>query len=411
MRNKNLILAEYNEYKAKGLKLDMSRGKPASDQLDISENLLKVVTKNSDCITKDGIDCRNYGFIDGIPEAKQLFSEMLGVNESEIIIGGNSSLNLMYDTISRALTHGLGEGSKPWSKYDKISFLCPVPGYDRHFGICEYFGINMINIPMKSDGPDMDMIEELVSSDETIKGCWCVPKYSNPTGITFSDEVVSRFARLKPKAKDFRVFWDNAYIIHDIYEQPDSLKEIFSEAKKYGNEDMFYEFASTSKITYAGAGISCIASSRRNIENILGGLKFQIISYDKLNQLRHAKVFKSYTSLAEQMHKQMELIRPKFDIVFRVFEEKLGNIAGISWTKPKGGYFLSLFLPENTAKRVVALARDAGLVVTPAGAPFPYGKDPDDSVIRIAPTFPTVAELETAAYLLCCCIELALAEG
>lgn len=411
MKDYNQILSEYNEFKAKGLKLDMSRGKPSTEQLDTMERILSVITKNSECFSEKGFDCRNYGMLDGIDETKRLFATMLGVDTSELIVGGNSSLNLMFDTVARAMSHGVEDGCKPWSKYDKISFLCPVPGYDRHFSICEYFYINMINIPMNDDGPDMDMIERLIAEDDTIKGCWCVPKYSNPTGITFSDEVVTRFASLKPKAKDFRVFWDNAYVMHDLNETPDTLLEIFSEAKKYGNEDMFYEFASTSKVTYAGAGIACIASSRKNINQIIEGIKIQTIGHDKINQLRHARIFKTYADMEEQMRKHLDLIRPKFDTVYRVFAERLAEYTDISWTKPNGGYFMSLTLPKNTAKRVVSLAKEAGLVVTPAGATHPYGKDPDDSILRIAPTFPSVKELETAVPLLCSCIELAISEG
>lgn len=410
MKALNQIIAEYNEFKSKGLKLDMSRGKPAPDQLDLSERLLTAVATSGDCFSENGTDCRNYGVLDGLPEVKKLFAEMLGVNPSNIIVGGNSSLNLMFDMISRAMTHGTADGCQPWCKYDKISFLCPVPGYDRHFAITEFFGINMINIPMDENGPDMDMIEKLVSEDETIKGCWCVPKYSNPTGITYSDEVVTRFAKLKPKAKDFRVFWDNAYVVHDLTDTPDTLKEIFAEAKKYGNEDMFYEFASTSKVTFAGAGVACVAASENNVKRILGWLKYQTIGYDKINQLRHAKVFKSMDDLKAQMRAHADLIRPKFEVVYRVFSEHLSQYKDVSWTKPNGGYFISLQLPKNTAKRVVQLAKEAGLVVTPAGSPFPYGKDPDDSVIRIAPTYPSVEELETAAKLLCCCVEYAICE-
>lgn len=410
MKDFNQILSEYNEFKAKGLKLNMSRGKPAAEQLDTMERLLSAVTKSSECFSEKGTDCRNYGALDGINETKRLFATMLGVDILEVIVGGNSSLNLMYDTVARAMSHGVEDGCKPWSKYDKVSFLCPVPGYDRHFAICEYFNINMINIPMNSDGPDMDLIEKIVSEDETIKGCWCVPKYSNPCGYTYSDEVITRFAKLKPKAKDFRVFWDNAYVLHDLTETPDMLKEIFTEAKKYGNEDLFFEFASTSKITYPGAGVACIASSRRNIDRILEELKVQTIGHDKINQLRHARIFKTYEDIENQMHKHMELIRPKFEVIFKVFEKELSEYSDISWTKPNGGYFIGLNLPKNTAKRVVQLAKEAGLVVTPAGATHPYGKDPDDSVLRIAPTFPTVAELEIAAPLLCCCVKFAIKE-
>lgn len=410
MKEYDQILSEYNEYKAKGLKLDMSRGKPSPDQLDTMERLLTAVTKNSDCFSEKGTDCRNYGALDGLNETKRLFATMLGIDMQNVIVGGNSSLNFMYDTVARAMLHGVEDGCKPWSKYDKISFLCPVPGYDRHFAICEFFNINMINIPMKSDGPDMDMIEKLVSEDETIKGCWCVPKYSNPSGITYSDEVVTRFASLKTKAKDFRVFWDNAYVLHDLTDTPDSLKEIFSEAEKYGNEDMFFEFASTSKITFPGAGVACIAASRRNINRIVNELKIQTIGHDKINQLRHARIFKTYEDIEDQMRKHMELIRPKFNIIYRIFEEKLSEYEDVSWTKPNGGYFISLKLPDNTAKRVVQLAKEAGLVVTPAGSTHPYGKDLKDNIIRIAPTFPKVKELEIATPLLCCCIELAIAE-
>ncbi len=410
MRSYNEILAEYNQFKAKGLKLDMSRGKPSAEQLDTMEGLLTAVTENSQCYAENGFDCRNYGIPDGINEAKRLFASILGVNESNIFVGGNSSLKLMYDSVVRALLLGVEDGCKPWSSYDKISFLCPVPGYDRHFAICEYLNINMINIPMDKNGPDMDMIEKLVAEDETIKGCWCVPKYSNPTGITFSDDVVRRFASLRPKAKDFRIFWDNAYALHDLSEEPDVILDIFSEAQAHGNEDMFYEFASTSKITYAGAGISCVASSKKNIERIAKSYSFQTIGYDKLNQLRHAKQFPDVEAVKKQMHRHRDIILPKFETVFRIFRERFAYYSDISWTEPKGGYFISLSLPKNTAKRVVQLAKEAGLVITPAGATHPYGKDPDDSVIRIAPTFPTVKELETAAPLLCCCAELAIAE-
>lgn len=410
MKDFNQITTEYNAFKEKGLKLNMSRGVPSPDQLDTMERLLTAVSKNSECFSEKGTDCRNYGALDGINETKRLFATMLGVDILEVIVGGNSSLNLMYDTIARAMSHGVEDDCKPWSKYDKVSFLCPVPGYDRHFAICEYFGINMINIPLNADGPDMAMIEKLVSEDETIKGCWCVPKYSNPSGITYSDEVVTRFAKLKPKAKDFRVFWDNAYVLHDLTDTPDTLKEIFAEAKKYSNENMFFEFASTSKITYAGGGIACIAASKRNIDRILEELKIQTIGHDKINQLRHARIFKSYSDIEEQMRKHLELIRPKFDIFYRILSEKLSEYNDISWTKPNGGYFISLSLPKNNAKRVAQLAKEAGLIVTPAGATHPYGKDPDDSILRIAPTYPSVQELEIAVPLLCACIELAINE-
>ena len=408
--NKSQLQKKYDEFKALGLKLDMSRGKPSPEQVSTVERLLTAVTKNEDCFSETGGDCRNYGGLDGINEMKRLLGEMLGVTSDYIIVGGNSSLNLMYDTVARSMLHPVEDGCKPWSKYEKISFLCPVPGYDRHFAICEFFDINMINIPLYDDGPDMDMIESLVASDETIKGMWCVPKYANPLGCTYSAETVRRIASLKPKAKDFRVFWDNAYVLHDLTETPDELPEIFSEAAKYGNEDMFFEFASTSKITYPGAGISCIASSPRNIKRILNALKIQTIGHDKLNQLRHARVFKCYDDIVEQMKIHMNIIRPKFEIIYKGFEEGFKDVEGVSWTKPNGGYFFTLKLPEGTAKRTVELCKEAGLVITPAGAMFPYGKDPEDSQLRIAPSFPSCEELEKASELLTICARLAILE-
>ena len=408
--NKTELLKRYEEYKAMGLKLDMSRGKPAPEQVATVERLLTAITKNEDCFSETGGDCRNYGGLDGINEMKRLLGEMLGVTSDYIIVGGNSSLNLMYDTVARSMLHPVEDGCKPWSKYEKISFLCPVPGYDRHFAICEFFDINMINIPLYDDGPDMDMVESFVASDETIKGMWCVPKYANPLGCTYSAETVRRIASLKPKAKDFRVFWDNAYVLHDLTDTPDELVEIFSEAKKYGNEDMFFEFASTSKITYPGAGISCIASSPRNIQRILNALKIQTIGHDKLNQLRHAKVFKCYDDIVEQMKVHMNIIRPKFEVIYKGFEEGFAGVEGVTWTKPNGGYFFTLSLPEGTAKRTVELCKEAGLVVTPAGAMYPYGKDPDDSKLRIAPSFPSKEELAKASELLTICARLAILE-
>ena len=325
-------------------------------------------------------------------------------------IGGNSSLNLMYDTVARAMSHGVVDGMKPWAKYDKVSFLCPVPGYDRHFAICEYFNINMINVPMTSEGPDMDIVERLVAEDETIKGIWCTPKYSNPTGITYSDDTVRRFASMKTAAADFRVFWDNAYVWHDLTEHPDYLLEVLNEAKKYGTEDRFFIFASTSKITFPGAGISCIASSSANVKRILRELSVQTIGHDKINQLRHARVFRTFDDIKEQMAVHLNLIRPKFKLVRRYFRTELSGIPGVSWTRPNGGYFITLYTPKHTAKRIVALAADAGLKLTPAGATHPYGVNPDDDVIRIAPTYPPLDELERALPLLCCCIKLACAE-
>ncbi len=404
------LLKEYEGYKALGLKLDMTRGKPAREQLDIMEPLLGVLSCKEDCVI-DGIDCRNYGILDGIPAAKRIFSDILGVPTEQIIVGGNSSLNLMYDTMARAMLNGVVGSDKPWSKYDQISFLCPVPGYDRHFAICEYFGINMIKIPMTSEGPDMYLIEKLVKDDESIKGIWCVPKYANPSGITYSAETVRRLAALKPKAKDFRVFWDNAYAIHDLTDTPDELPEIFSVAAEYGNENMFFEFTSTSKISFPGSGVAAIASSLENIKAITKQLSYQTIGFDKLNQLRHAKLFPDKESLFNHMKLHRAIIKPKFDAVLEAFDSrKINKLEGVSYTRPNGGYFISLNLPNGCAKRLVKLAADAGLALTAAGATFPYGKDPNDSNLRIAPTFPPLEDIKTAAKVLACCIQLTVAE-
>ena len=404
------LLKKYEEYKAMNLKLDMSRGKPSPEQVSTMERLLTAVKTNEECFSETGGDCRNYGGLDGINEMKRLLGEMLGVTSDHIIVGGNSSLNLMYDTVARSMLHPVEDGCKPWSKYDQITFLCPVPGYDRHFAICEFFGIKMINIPLTEEGPDMDMVESLVSSDETIKGMWCVPKYSNPSGYTYSAETVRRIASLRPKAKDFRVFWDNAYVLHDLTDTPDELVEIFSEAEKYGNEDMFFEFASTSKITFPGSGISCIAASPRNIKRILNALKIQTIGHDKLNQLRHSRVFRCYDDIVAQMKVHMNIIRPKFQIIYEAFENGFEGYDNVTWTIPNGGYFFCLSLPNGTAKRTVELCKEAGLIITSAGAMFPYGIDPDDSKLRIAPTFPSCDELAVAADLLTVCARLAIAE-
>ncbi len=410
MKSYEELLKEYEEYKALNLKLDMTRGKPSVEQLDIMEPLLGVLNKKEDCMS-DGIECRNYGILDGIPQAKRIFSEILGVPTEKIIIGGNSSLNMMYDTLARAMLNGVAGGSRPWSKYDKISFLCPVPGYDRHFAICQYFGIHMIKIPMLPTGPDMDMVEKLVSEDSTIKGIWCVPKYANPTGITYSKETVRRFAALKPKAKDFRVFWDNAYVIHDLSDTPDQLEDILSLAAEYGNEDMFFEFTSTSKISFPGSGLAALACSTANVARILKGLSVQTIGFDKLNQLRHAKLFPDRAAIDAHMMRHRQLIKPKFDAVLAEFDaQEIDKLEGVSYTRPNGGYFISLDLPKGCAKRLVKLAAEAGLALTSAGATFPYGNDPTDSNIRIAPTFPPLEQIKTAAKVLATCIQLVVAE-
>jgi len=397
---------KYEEIKGKKLCLDMSRGKPASAQLDTVEGILTNIKSGDECILSSGLDCRNYGGVDGLPQIKALFASILEVDEKELIISGNSSLNIMFDTVARAMIFGTYEGATPWGKAGEISFLCPVPGYDRHFAICETFGIKMINVPYKADGPDMDFIENAVSNDESIKGIWCVPKYSNPTGITYSDDVVRRFAALKPKAEDFRIFWDNAYVVHDLFDGGEKLLNVLEEAKKVGNEDMFYIFASTSKISLAGAGISAFASSKKNIEHALSKIKFQTIGPDKINQLRHAKLYPDIDAVRDQMEKHAQIIRPKFEAVLEAFDKELSDVEGVWWSKPKGGYFISLNLPKGKAKLAVSMAKEAGLVLTSAGASFPYGVDPDDSNIRIAPTFPTLPELNKALDLLCTVIKL-----
>lgn len=403
------LTAQYEAYKAKNLKLDMSRGKPASEQLDLTIEMLTHCL-DGDYKSENGIDCRNYGVLDGIPEAKELMMSMLDVKEDEIIVGGNSSLQLMYDTIARAMLLGVLGGDKPWSKNEKVKFLCPAPGYDRHFAICESMGIEMITVPYKADGPDMDMVEKLVSEDEEIKGIWCVPMYSNPTGITYSDEVVKRFANLSPKAKDFRIFWDNAYCIHHLTDTPDKLLNVLEEAKKNGKENMIFMFTSTSKISFPGGGIACIGASAANINFIKSQMTYQTIGYDKLNQLRHAKFFKNADGLKAHMLKHRAIIGPKFDVVLNMLDKEIKPLGIADWHKPNGGYFVSFDGMEGTAKRIVALCKEAGVVLTDAGATYPYKKDPKDSNIRIAPTFPTVPELSTAMEIFCISVKLASVE-
>lgn len=393
---KNELEAQFAEIKAKGLKLDMSRGKPSAEQLNLSMGMMDVLNSSADMICEDGVDCRNYGGLDGIAEAKQLLADMMEVPKDNVIIFGNSSLNVMYDTVARAMTHGI-MGSTPWCRLDKVKFLCPVPGYDRHFAITEHFGIEMINIPMTPTGPDMDMVEKLVSEDPAVKGIWCVPKYSNPQGITYSDETVFRFANLKPAAEDFRIFWDNAYGVHHLYEdKQDYLTELLMECKKAGSPDMVYKFASTSKISFPGSGIAAMAASEANLKDIRDMLKYQTIGHDKVNQLRHVRFFKDIHGIVEHMKKQADIIRPKFEAVIDVFERELSGLEIGSWIKPLGGYFISFDSMEGCAKAIVAKAKEAGLVMTGAGATYPYGKDPHDSNIRIAPTYPTPEELSIA---------------
>lgn len=401
---------QYEEYKALGLKLDMSRGKPAPAQLDLSKEMLTHCL-DGEYVSENGIDCRNYGVLDGIYEAKRLLMPMLGVERDEIIIGGNSSLQLMYDTIARAMLLGVLGGRKPWSKYEHVKFLCPAPGYDRHFAICQSMGIEMITVPYLSDGPDMDMIEKLVSEDEEIKGIWCVPMYSNPEGITYSDEVVKRFANLSPKADDFRIFWDNAYCVHHLTDTPDHVLNILEECKKTGKENMVFEFTSTSKISFPGGGLAAIGASKANIDFIKSQMTYQTIGYDKLNQLRHARFFKDFDGIKAQMEKHRAIIWPKFEVVLNALEKEIAPCGIGSWHKPNGGYFISFNGLDGTAKRTVALCKEAGVVMTGAGATFPYGVDPRDRNIRIAPTFPTVEELRKAMEVFCVSAKLAAVEA
>ena len=397
---------EFEEIKAQGLALDMSRGKPSPSQLNVTMDMLDVINSSSDFKAEDGTDCRNYGVLDGLTEAKKLMADMMGTTSEHIIIYGNASLNIMYDQVSRSYAHGV-MGSTPWCKLDKVKWLCPVPGYDRHFAITESFGIEMINIPMTENGPDMDMIEKLVSEDESIKGIWCVPKYSNPQGYTYSDETVKRMAALKPAAKDFRIFWDNAYVIHHLYDdKQDEILDIISECEKAGNADMVYEFASTSKVTFPGSGMAALASSAANLADIKKYLTIQTIGYDKLNQLRHVRYFKNLDGLKAHMKKHADFLRPKFEATLKVLDDELTGLGIGTWSEPRGGYFISFDALPGCAKAIVSMCKEAGVVLTNAGATFPYGKDPRDSNIRIAPSFPTPEEMSEAAELFVLCVKL-----
>ncbi len=404
-----VLTKEYEAAKAKGLKLDMSRGKPSPAQLDVSNEMLDIVNSGTGCVSDSGTDCRNYGIMEGIPEARQLMGEFLRVPKENVFVCGNASLNIMYDCVSSAMLFGI-MGSTPWCHLDKVKFLCPVPGYDRHFKITELMGIEMINIPMTENGPDMDMVEKLVSSDSSIKGIWCVPKYSNPQGVVYSDETVKRFAALKPAAKDFRIYWDNAYALHYIYDENIEIPEILSECAKAGNPDLVYEFCSTSKISFAGGGISAIASSEANLKWISKRMNVETISYDKINQLRHVRYFKNGDGLRAHMRKHAEFLRPKFDVVLETLDRELTGLGAGSWMKPMGGYFISFDAVPGCAKAIVNKCKEAGVVLTGAGATYPYGKDPDDSNIRIAPSYPTLEELKQAAELFTLCAKLATVE-
>lgn len=400
----------YKDYKAKGLSLNMARGKPSPEQLDLSMSILDTVKSDDKCLAEDGMDCRNYGEMEGIMECRQLFAELLETDIENVFVGGNSSLNMMFDTISCFMTSPLYEECEPWLNVTERKFLCPVPGYDRHFGITGYFGFKMIPIPMDSDGPDMDMIEKLVAEDDTIKGIWCVPKYSNPTGITYSDEVVRRFANLKPAAKDFRIMWDNAYAVHDVTDTPDRLLNILDECKKAGNEDLPIMFCSTSKITFSGAGVAALSASPLNMKILRNKYNFQTIGYDKINQLRHVRFFGNFDGLLAHMQKHKAVLAPKFKIVLEKLSENFDDNKIASWENPNGGYFVSVNVYKGTAKRVVHLCKKAGVVLTGAGATFPYGVDPDDSNIRIAPSFPSVDELSQAMDIFCLATRIAALE-
>jgi len=400
----------YKSYQKMDLNLDMSRGKPSVEQLDLSMGMMDVLSSECDLACEDGTDCRNYGVLTGVQEAKVLLGDMMENNPDNIIIFGNSSLNVMYDTVARAMTHGI-MGNTPWCKQDKVKFLCPVPGYDRHFAITEYFGIEMIPVPLGPEGPDMDLVEKLVHEDAAIKGIWCVPKYSNPTGYSYSDQTVRRFARLKPAAPDFRIFWDNAYGVHHLYEhKQDHLIEILMECKRAGNPDLVYKFSSTSKITFPGSGIAALATSPNNLEDITNQLKIQTIGHDKVNQLRHVRYFGDIHGLMVHMKKHADILRPKFEMVEKILDEEIGGLGIGEWTKPIGGYFISFDSLPGCAKAIVKRCKKCGVKMTPAGATWPYGKDPYDTNIRIAPSYPPVEDLRIATKLFALSIKIVSAE-
>ncbi len=400
----------FEDVKGKGLKLNMARGLPSAEQLDMEADFFNTLNPQSVFKSEAGIDCRNYGELVGISEARKLMGDMMEVSADNVIVFGNSSLNVMYDTVCRSMIHGVC-GSTPWCKLDKIKFLCPVPGYDRHFAITEQFGIEMINIPMTQDGPDMDMVEKYVNNDAAVKGIWCVPKYSNPQGISYSDEVVKRFAALKPAAEDFRIYWDNAYAIHHLYEDKQTqILEILDECAKAGNPDMVFKFCSTSKVTFPGSGIAALATSKNNIDFIKSIITIQTIGHDKLNQLRHVRYFKDIEGMKNHMKKHAAILRPKFELVLSELEKELGGLGIGEWTKPVGGYFVSFQAMEGCAKKIVAMCKDAGVTLTGAGATYPYKKDPADSNIRIAPTFPPIDELAQALKIFVICVKLASVE-
>lgn len=409
---KQQLEQEYSEIKARGLALNMARGKPAKAQLDVSMSLLETVTTLDDCVAQDGTDCRNYGVGYGLPEAKALMAALLDDQPENVIVFGNASLNIMYDTLARCWMFGT-LGCEPWSKLDTVKWICPAPGYDRHFGVTEEFGIEMIPVAMTNEGPDMDEVERLVASDASVKGIWCVPKYSNPGGVTYSDEVVRRLAAMPCAAQDFRIFWDNAYCVHHLFDdvaEQDQLLDIAGACTEAGNADRPFKFASTSKVTFPGAGISALAASPANIAETKKRMDVQTIGHDKLNQLRHVRFLHDAEGLAAHMTKHAAVLRPKFSLVIRKLEEGLTEVGGCAWSNPRGGYFVSFDAPEGTAKRIVALAKEAGVTMTGAGATYPYKQDPHDSNIRIAPTLPPLEELDEAMDVFTCCVKLAYAE-
>lgn len=409
---KTALTEEYETYRAQGLSLNMARGKPGADQLDLSMPLLDILPSTDDCKAADGTDIRNYGVVDGLPEAKELMATMLDDKPENTIVFGNSSLNIMYDTVMRCWVFGT-LGSTPWSKLDSVKFVCPVPGYDRHFGVTEAFGIEMVTVPMDENGPDMDAVEELVANDSSFKGIWCVPKYSNPGGVTYSDEVVCRLASMKCAAEDFRIFWDNAYTVHHLYDNPaeqDQLLDIAAACVEAGNPNRYFKFASTSKVTFPGAGLAAMAASAENIAEIKKRMGVQTIGHDKLNQLRHVRFLKDAEGIAAHMAKHAAILRPKFELVLKLLSENLEGTGCGSWSNPRGGYFISFDAPEGTAKRIVSLAKEAGVTMTGAGATYPYKNDPKDSNIRIAPTLPPLDELEAAMKVFVCCVKLAAVE-
>lgn len=406
---KSELEAAYKAFKDQGLKLDMSRGKPCPAQMDLAMGIMDVFHSRADITSEDGIDCRNYGVLDGLPEAKRLMASMMNCKAEDMVIYGNSSLAIMYDSIGRSMTHGV-MGHTPWAKLDKkVKFLCPSPGYDRHFAISDYFGIENIPVPMTPTGPDMDIVEKMVAEDEMIKGIWCVPKYSNPQGISYSDETVRRFARLKPAAPDFRIYWDNAYCIHHLYDEEDkqdNILELIEECAKAGNPDMAYKFVSTSKVSFPGSGVSALCTSQANLEVIKKQLSIQTISFDKINQLRHVHYFKDINGMREHMRKHAAILRPKFELTCEILDTELGGLGIGEWNHPRGGYFVSFEAMDGCAKAIVAKAKEAGVVMTDAGATFPYKKDPRDTNIRIAPSFPELDELEKAMKLFTLCVKL-----